>query len=48
MSDEMWAQVIAALVGGLVTVLWRLIDRYLPDSSGEHPLPPPPTTPEND
>ena len=41
MSEEMWAQLIAAVVGAIVTVLWRLIDRYLPDPEGKHPLPPP-------
>ena len=42
MSSSDWAQIIAALVGAALTVAWRLIDRYLPDTTGNHPLPQPP------
>lgn len=42
MSDEAWTQVIAALVGVAFTVLGRLIDKWLPDTTGKHPLPEPP------
>jgi hypothetical protein len=43
MSEELWAQIIAALAGAVLTILWRLIDRYLPDDTGQHPLPDRPT-----
>jgi hypothetical protein len=41
--DDVWTQVIAAAVGAVITVLWRLVDRWLPDE--RHPLPPRPDVP---
>jgi hypothetical protein len=41
--SEVWQQITAAIVGAVITILWRLIDRYLPDPNGKHPLPPAPT-----
>jgi hypothetical protein len=46
MNEELTAQVVAAAIGVVTTILWRLIDRYLPDPTGEHPLPPRPGTPD--
>lgn len=43
MDSATQAQVTAALVGILVTVLWRIVDRYLPDPNV--PLPPRPGVP---
>jgi hypothetical protein len=43
MSSATEAQIAAAVVGILVTIAWRLIDRYLPDPN--HPSPPPRTPP---
>jgi hypothetical protein len=37
MSGATEAQIAAALVGILVTVAWRLIDRYLPDPNQQPP-----------
>jgi hypothetical protein len=45
MTDELLAQVIAAAVGVVATVLWRLVDRFIPDQS--HPLPPRPGVPQD-
>lgn len=42
MTDDQLAQLIAALVGIVVTALWRLVDRFLPDDTGRHPTPDPP------
>jgi hypothetical protein len=42
MSDELLGQLVAALVGLVATIIWRLVDRYLPDETGSHPLPPRP------
>lgn len=49
MSPDTEAQIAAALVGILVTIAWRLIDRYLPDPNRPSPpgatAGPPPTPP---
>ena len=42
MNQELTAQVVAAVVGVVATIVWRLVDRYLPDPEGKHPLPPRP------
>ncbi|HYW86334.1 MAG TPA: hypothetical protein VFB50_01080 [Chloroflexota bacterium] len=42
MDAAVEAQLAAAIVGIVVTVLWRLIDRYLPDPN--RPSPPGATT----
>jgi hypothetical protein len=39
MSNDIWAQVIAVVAGILITVAFRLVDKYLPDPEGKHPLP---------
>jgi hypothetical protein len=45
MSDPVTQAVIASAIGVAFTVLARLVDRFLPDPRGEHPLPPPPSAP---
>lgn len=40
MTDALEAQLAALIVGILATILWRLVDRYLPDPNV--PLPPRP------
>lgn len=40
MTADQTAQLVAAVIGVVVTALWRLIDRYLPDPDGKHPSPP--------
>lgn len=42
MSDTATQAIIASAIGVVFTVLARLVDKYLPDPKGEHPLPPPP------
>ena len=42
MTGTEWSEVLAVIIGAVVTVIWRLIDRYLPDPDGKHPLPPAP------
>jgi len=39
--DAVEAQIAAALVGIVVTMAWRLLDKYLPDPLHPTPLPPP-------
>lgn len=43
MSDTLVSQIVAAGVGVLFIVIGRLVDRFLPDPDGKHPLPSPPT-----
>lgn len=40
MEFDAWAQIISPLIGLGLTVLYRLVDKYLPDETGNHPLPP--------
>jgi hypothetical protein len=42
MSNETAAQITSIIIGVVATIAWRLIDRYLPDPRGTHPLPPRP------
>ena len=42
MNSDTTAQIISAVIGVVVITLYRLIDRFLPDPEGKHPLPPPP------
>jgi hypothetical protein len=43
MSPELESELAAAVVGILVTICWRIIDRYLPDPN--RPSPPGSTAP---
>ncbi len=44
MTPDLRAELIAVLVGAAITVLWRIIDRFLPDDDDAHPLPPHPSS----
>lgn len=39
MSSETWAAILAPLIGVVLTIVYRLVDRFIPDESGAHPLP---------
>jgi hypothetical protein len=47
MNNETAAQITSVIIGVIATIAWRLIDRYLPDPRGTHPLPPRPGMPIN-
>lgn len=39
MTQDQWTQLVSILIGATGVVVWRLIDRFLPDPNGKHPLP---------
>jgi hypothetical protein len=39
MSSTTWAQILAPIIGVLLTVIYRLVDKWIPDEEGKHPLP---------
>lgn len=39
MSAQAWAEILSPLIGVALTILYRLVDRYIPDENGRHPLP---------
>jgi hypothetical protein len=39
MSSQTWAEILAPLLGVLLTIVYRLVDRFIPDETGNHPLP---------
>lgn len=38
-SSQAWAEILAPLVGVLLTIVYRLVDHFIPDETGSHPLP---------
>ncbi len=39
MSSQAWAEILSPLIGVVLTITYRLVDKYLPDEDGKHPLP---------